>query len=193
VVGYPNLVQWCLDNGAEVDVPETPPRINAQGVRSYTGWPRPSILGMAASSGTIETFELLRARGAPLDPLMLHYAVDQATILSPAEGSDPSTFYMRRIDMVRHLLGTLKVDVNSVKYQLGTQCSTPLCFVARRGGTKQDFRELISFLLDHGADIDLDGGTIEGHHWPSPMVCAERSGNSNFLRSVDEWKARGRE
>ncbi len=94
------------------------------------------------------------------------------------------------MDMVRHLVDALKLNVNPVKHQAGTQCSTPLCFVARRGTTGQDFRDLVFFLLDHGADLNLDGGTLEGHHWPNPVTCAESSGNSNFLRSVEEWKAR---
>jgi hypothetical protein len=188
VVEYPDLVRWCLDHGAVVAIPEEPPQVNADGVRSYTGRSGESgltILGVAASCGTPETFELLRSRGAPLDPLALHYAVNQATINAPKEGSDPSAADISCMDMVRYFVDDVKLDVNAVKHQVGIPCTTPLCFVARRGMTGQDYRDLVFLLLDHGADLNLGL-----HHWPNPVACAESSGNSNFLQAVEEWKAR---
>lgn len=188
VVEYPDLVTWCLDHGARVDIPEDPPQINADGTQSRKGLPRPTILGMAASSGSVETFELLRARGAPFDPRTLHRAVEQATISAPKEGSDRCSSYTHRMDMVRHLVDVLKLDVNAVKHQIGGQCSTPLCCVARRP-TSQDFRELVYFLLDRGADPNLDGEVQKGFKWSSPITCAQSCGNMRFLQAVEEWQA----
>lgn len=69
--------------------------------------------------------------GAPLNAIVLHRAVDAATVLAPKEGSDPNPAYIRRMEMVRHLPDVVNLDVNAVKHQVGTQCTTPLCFVAR--------------------------------------------------------------
>jgi hypothetical protein len=187
VVEYPDLVRWCLDHGARVDIPDNPPQVK-DGVQSRTGVPPPTILGMAASSGSVETFELLRAKGAPLDPRTLHRAVEQATILAPKEGSEPSSFYTHRMDMVRHLVDVVKLDVNAVQHQLGRQCSTPLCIVAGRP-TNQIFRELVYFLLDRGADPNLNCKTQEDTNWPSAIACAQSCGNMRFLQAVKDWQA----
>jgi len=98
VVQDSNLVRWCLDHGARrVDIPTDSLRMNADGTTSYTtGRPRPTILGAAAAKGTIETFELLRSLGAPLDRRTLHIAVEK-----------------RRMDMIRHLLEVVGLDVNA--------------------------------------------------------------------------------
>jgi hypothetical protein len=76
VVEYPDLVRWCLDHGARVDILDNPPQ-GKDGVQSRTGLPPLPILGMAASSGSIETFELLRAKGARLDPRTLQSRVSR--------------------------------------------------------------------------------------------------------------------
>jgi hypothetical protein len=187
VVEYPDLVRWCLDHGARVDIPDNPPQVK-DGVQSRTGVPRPTILGMAASSGSVETFELLRAKGAPLDPRTLHRAVEQATILAPKEGSEPGSFYTHRMDMVRHLVDVVKLDVNAVQHKLGRQCSTPLCIVAGRP-TNQIFRELVYFLLDRGADPNLNCKTQVDTNWPSAIACAQSCGNMRFLQAVKDWQA----
>lgn len=188
VVRYPDLVRWCLDHGARVDIPENPPKVNGN-VESRTGVPRPTILGAAASSGSVETFELLRAKGAPLDPRTLHRAVEQATASAPKEGEEPGSFYTQRMDMIRHLVDVVKLDFNAIKRQLGSSCSTPLCIVAGRP-TNQIFRELVYFLLDRGADPNLNCRTQEDPHcWPSAMVCAQTCGNGRFLEAVEEWQA----
>ncbi|KAK4617625.1 hypothetical protein CLAFUW4_12566 [Fulvia fulva] len=101
VVEYPDLVRWCLDHRAEVDIPDDPPQANADGTESRTKLPRPTILSLAASSSSIETFELLRAQGAPLDQRTLHLAVKTATSLAPKGGS---TGHVRRL--VPSLAGT---------------------------------------------------------------------------------------
>ena len=177
VVEYPDLVRWCLDHGARVDIPDNPPKVGPS-----------TILGMAASLGSVETFELLRAKGASLDPRTLHHAVEKATILAPKEGSEPSSFYTHRMDMVRHLVDVVKLDVNAVQHQLGRQCSTPLCIVAGRP-TNQIFRELIYFLLDRGADPNLNCKTQGDTNWPSAIACAQSSGNMRFLQAIKDWQA----
>lgn len=190
VVQDPDLVRWCVDHGARVDIPEDPPRVNAVGIESRSGLPRPTILGMAATWGSVETFELLRAKGAPLDPRTLHRAVTQATALAPAETTDDKMSYAHRMAMLRHLVDVLKLDVNAVHHQLGSRCSTPLCCVAGRHPTKQDHRELIRFLLDRGADPDLVPAPQDGINWPSPITCAQSRGNVRFLDAVHEWQTR---
>ena len=186
---YPDLVRWCLDHGAEVDVQDEPAPVTADGITSRTRRSLPKILGMAVSCGTKESFDMLRARGAPSDALSLHYAVDRATHSAPKEGSDTNEWYTRDMDMTRHLVEDLKLDVNAVKHQLNTMCTTPLCIVARGAGTKRDYRELVFYLLDNGADLNLDGGTHSGHHYPNPVDCAKSFWNENFLQCVEEWNA----
>ena len=119
VVRYPEVVTWCLNHGASVDIPDDPPRVNTDGTYSRTDLPRPPILGMAASSGTVETFELLRSRGAPLDPRTLHLAVERAALHAPRGASDRSAPYTRRMVMVRHLVDVAELDVNAVERQIG--------------------------------------------------------------------------
>lgn len=187
VVRFPELVRWCLEHGARVDVPDTPPRVNADGSQSRTSLPRPTVLGAAAAEGTVETFELLRANGAPLDPRTLHLAVENAALLAPKDGERASEAYTRRMDMVRHLLDDVKLDVNAVQNQVGSQCSTPLCCVARRA-TSQDFRELVNLLLDRGARIELEKGAPEPALLIDPMGCAQAAGNAQFSQAVQAWR-----
>jgi hypothetical protein len=52
-VGDYDFVKWCLDQGADVDPPEQSPRT--------------PLLEQAAVAGDIDTFELLRSKGAPFD------------------------------------------------------------------------------------------------------------------------------
>ncbi|KFY39664.1 hypothetical protein V494_03903 [Pseudogymnoascus sp. VKM F-4513 (FW-928)] len=82
VVRYPDLVKWCLDHGARVDVPDDPPKITGTLVQR-SGVQHGTILSMAASHGSIETFELLRANGAPLDPSPLHDATSSSWTSTP--------------------------------------------------------------------------------------------------------------
>lgn len=189
VVRSHELVQWCLAHGARVDVPDAPPRVNAEGTHSRSARARPTILGAAAAEGSVETFELLRANGAPLDPRTLHLAVAQAALLAPREGEGASEAYARRVEMVRHLLDARTLDVNAVQRQVGSGCSTPLCGVARRA-TGQDFRELVSLLMDHGARVELEKGEQGMEHLVDPMACAQAAGNAQFLRAVQAWRAK---
>lgn len=191
VTGYHNVVAWCLDHGASVDVPEEPLEVLANGVKIYSRQARPTILGMVAFNGSVETFELLRAKNAPLDPRTLHRAVEQATLSArenDSDGSNPG--FDRDMDMIRHLVDVLKLDVNAVEPQIASDFWTPLCFPAMRP-IRQRSRELIEFLLDRGADPNLGGifddATPNGHRWLSPIEIA--NSNKAFLQIVQEWEA----
>ncbi len=188
-IKYPDLVEWCLNNGSKVDVPNIPPKVSANGTYSFKSRPRPPILEIAASSGIVETFELLRSRGASLGERTLHRAVKHAAILSPRADSDRNEIYTRRMGMVRHIVDVDECDVNTIRHEYGSHCTTPLCYVAARR-TQQDFRELVWFLLDRGADPNLDAGFAEDVEWPSPLTCAQWCGNVSFLNAVKEWQAR---
>lgn len=141
------------------------------------------MLTIAASYGNVETFELLRAKGAPLDPSPLNRAVEQATRAAPQEGCEPRLTYL---NMLRHLVDVVKLDVNAVQQQLGRPCHTPLCIAAGGDTTnyKQDFRPLIAFLLDRGADPFAPGGS-----WGSAMDCAQAHNNMHFLQAVERQQA----
>ena len=179
---------WCLDHGARVDIPDDPPQIDANGVESRPGVQRPALLGLAASSGSIKTFDLLRAKGAPLAPRTLHRAVEGATMSAPQPGSDDSSKYQHLLNMIRHLIDVVKIDVNAVEHKIGSYCSIPICCAASRP-TNQDFRKLVYLLLDRGADPNLDGIIQDGFKWPSATSYAEHMRNESFLRAVQDWWA----
>lgn len=184
IVEYHDLVEWCLDHGALVDVPEDPPRRG--------GRPRPTILNRAAGFGDVDTFEMLRARNAPLDARTLHRAVEQAMYNAPKYGDDrDNPHFARRMRMVRHLVDNVKLDVNTVAHAGGSLCSTPLCFPACRP-SGQDFRELVFSLLDRGADPQLGGFIDQGpgrppYEWWSPVHFATICGGS-FMSILEEWQ-----
>lgn len=171
VTRHPDLVEWCLAHGASVDVP---------------GDIRP-VLEIAAGSGSVATFELLRARGAPLGRLTLHEAVMQAFIHAPSDNSIRDARFEQRMDMVKHLVDIVGLDVNAVEPWPGNWCSTPLCYAAFCNYQK-DAKELIWFLLDRGADPNrtgpLDGEII----LPSAIESAQCCGNTRFLEAVREWQ-----
>lgn len=145
-------------------------------ISNTTSRPPPTILGAAAAKGTIETFELLRSRGAPLDRRTLHIAVEKG-----------------RIDMVQHLLEVVGLDVNAdgrSHSSLYHSCSTAICITAfRRGSTWEFSREIVFYLLHRGADPDLSFGEGKARCL-SAVECAEGSGNAEFLRALEEWRAR---
>jgi ankyrin repeat protein len=186
IVRYPDLVQWCLDHGARVDIPEPrrqgysydPPQFTPNGDEIRHSSPRGAItlLGVAASEGTVETFELLRAKGAPMDPRVLHMAVQKG-----------------RLEMMRHLVDVVGLDVNAVEHQVGDSCSTPLCYLAAHRQVGDSQREMIDFLLDHGADPDLEPGREGEVFWQSPNACARQFSNAAFLEAVQTWRTRQKE
>jgi len=163
----------------------------------------PPILELAARQSTVATFELLRSKGAPLGWRVLHMAVSgcasmyapdnsiteqtSPTALPSDEGKQPqlpdrqlARTREERMRMVRHLVDTLKLDVNARDqppgWMLGNFWGRPLHYIAHLGGS--NIREVTLFLLDRGANPELvDGGM-------TPMVY----GKGNFLDGVKEWR-----
>ena len=182
-----DLVGWCLDHGAIPDPPDdTPP--------DCVG--RTPILERAATVADIATFELLRAKGAPLcyDNGVLSSAVTAANDHVPETNETPSTKYQQRMDMVRHLVDVVGCDVNSTSYgpyrwrTWGSVCSTPLCWIACH--SRGDARDLIWFLLDRGGDLDLARPNEGNWNAPSAREAAARSRDTRFLKAVEEWQAK---
>jgi hypothetical protein len=158
------------------------------------------ILELAARQSTVATFELLRSKGAPLGWRVLHMAavgracmaVPESSVTKQASPIDEGKQQLsdrelarkpeERMDMVRHLVDTLKLDVNARDqppgWMLGNFFGRPLHYVAHNRGSKGDCREVTLFLLQRGADPELvDGGM-------SPMAY----GKGNFLDAVKEWR-----
>ena len=192
VVGDRELVQWCLDHGADVD----PPIDNPQGtVRS-----RKHLLESAALVGNIEIFEPLRVKGAPMHYGVFPSAVTSAN-LSAAEGRN---WFIKHTGMLRHLLEVVKSNVNELSYgshyTSGSICVNPLCWIAchsRPNGTTAETEELIRFLLDNGGDPDM---TIEHKGYAngdrilirSARESARQMHNDLFLKIVEEWEVEHR-
>jgi hypothetical protein len=203
-LSYPDLVAWCLAQGASVYLPgDTPPR-DAKGIGRV---PRQSLLECAATTATVATFELLRAKGAPLYRRTLHRAVEYAAIHSPLyePPRDPIrdvtfkertdmvlgfTLFKERMAMVRHLVDVLGFDVNSEEGWPGKCRATPLFYVANYKNLK-DVRELVWFLLDRGADPNRASTMNEGKILiPSAFEQAQTTHNTCFLEAIKEWQGR---
>jgi hypothetical protein len=192
VVGDRELVQWCLDHGADVNPPDhTPP--NAMSLRK-------PLLEDAAWSGNMETFELLRARGAPM-----HYGVfPNAVMAANLKAVNNRAAFPQQMDMLRHLLGVVKCDVNEMTYgahyESGSVCVNPLCWIAchpRPNDTTAEMEELICFLLDNGGDPDLTmehrGFSRDDDVTIRSASESARQGHSHFfLKIVEEWEANHR-
>lgn len=173
VVKYPDLIRWALDHGASVDIPDRPskfgcphdpPQFSANGTEiRHSAMRGPvTVLGVAASTENIETFELLRERDAPLDTRMLHIVVQSAVMAASNEAGVSSQDYQDRMALVRLLVDVVGLDANAIEHQVGDHCSTPLCYVAGPRLCHEGHRELINFSLDSGADPDLDCGSEGG-------------------------------
>ncbi|RMZ67999.1 hypothetical protein GMOD_00004110 [Pyrenophora seminiperda CCB06] len=146
------MVVWCLEHGATFDLVD----------RRKRGEP---ILERVAASGDIQTFDLLRSKGAPLGERVLHRAVEAATFGKPdPANAEKDTEYQRKerishikcMHMVRHLLHEVHLDVNAPDQPEGSNfpdCKgPPICYIASYAGIERDTRELTWLLLDQGAD-----------------------------------------
>lgn len=150
VVGDRELVQWCLDHGADVNPPDHTP-LNVMSP------PKP-LLETAAWVGDIDTFELLRVRGAPM-----HYGVfSNAIMAANFRASSNKAAFPQQMAMLRHLLDVVKCDANDISYgahfESGSVCVNPLCWIAchpRPNNNTAEMKELICFLLDSGGDPDM--------------------------------------
>lgn len=130
-----SLIRWLLDHGASAKDPHPDPYIS------------PPILDNIASGGTVSTFELLRSHGAGIGIRTLHRAVEYASLAKP-EGRPA------RMDMVRHLVITLGLDVNALDCEKleFNHYGTPLCYAVASHGRAEGIGEVVRFLIDHGAD-----------------------------------------
>ena len=78
-----------------------------------------SILEKAAQCATIATFELLRAKGAPVTERAMFLAVESAAAYAckkdrpEDDGYDYDIECLQRLDMVRYLADVLKLDFGS--------------------------------------------------------------------------------
>lgn len=145
--------------------------------RKNNGRPHTTILGRAAAEGTIETFELLRSQGAPLDRRTLHIAVEYG-----------------RLDMLKHLVEVVGLDVNADGRTFWSDChscSTAICITAFCRSDLWEYRVIVFWLLDHGADPDLSYGEGRDRH-RSAVECAQATGNMKFRRCLEEWRAKNR-
>lgn len=152
------LVEWCLFNGASVDLPA----LRNQRLRP--------ILERAAAIGNIATFEQLRKRGASLSPRILPVAVRSANDHVPKSGGCSSAAYEKHLNMVRHLIEEIGIHVNVESYWAGSTCSTPLCCIACY--PKGDATKLIELLLERGGDPHLAGPSDNTLSVPSALEAA---------------------
>ncbi|KAL6897530.1 hypothetical protein GGI43DRAFT_96452 [Trichoderma evansii] len=188
VLRYPDLVEWCLAQGAGVDFPDDPPARGAP--------PREPLLVYVATQATVATFELLRKNGAPLYQRALHAAVDKAASGSPPHDSSDqpilaAALFKERMEMVRYLVDVIGFGVNSEEWYSSYCClcrATPLYYVAD-SIYKKDVREVTWFLLDRGADPDRTS-TMGDRPVPSAIGIAQMRSNTRFLEAVQEWQDR---
>ena len=182
-LGNPELVERCLYHGARVDLND-----------SQNGGPRP-ILELAAVNGSVEIFELLRRRGAQPSPRVLPLAVRAANDSVAMDSDPPSLISKRRasyemsLNMVRHLIDVVGIDVNVPAYWAGSTCSTPICCVACY--PKGDATELIWLLLERGGDPHLAGPQIDDFKISSAHEAATERQNTSFLRALETWHEQG--
>lgn len=189
------LVEWCLDHGAEMNPPDSTP----ENSRS----PRKPILEKAAMVGDIATFELLRSRGAPLDR---NFGVFPSAVMVANDLThdtfEYSACFEKCMNMLKHLLEVAECNANALSYgahyRSGSDCTTPLCWIAchpRGKGTKA--RRLIWFLLDHGGDVNFNPLSTYPKDPKMPMQSAcesatehpvSRQPNQFFLDTVRDWE-----
>ncbi|CAG8974342.1 hypothetical protein HYALB_00006190 [Hymenoscyphus albidus] len=170
-----------------------PPSRDARGsVKDEFGCP--SILEKAAANATVETFELLRSKGAKLSRRTLHFAA-AATYKSRVsdEYTESSTEekFSQRLAMVKHLIETIGIDPNAldqpVGYTLGNHWGTPLCYVAKRlANPKWNTEEVVRYLLSKGADPEM---TMDPSGFSARSFATDAS-NQQMLKLFDGWKAR---
>lgn len=130
-----SLIRWCLDHGASAKDPHSDPYIS------------PPVLDNIASGGSVSTFELLRSHGAEIGIRTLHRAVEYASLAEPERRP-------ARMEMLKHLVITLGLDVNAMDCEKW-ECNhsgTPLCYAISSHGSLDGISEVMSFLIDHGAD-----------------------------------------
>jgi hypothetical protein len=192
IVGDADLVAWCLGHGANLTPIRQGPLVKCEITKDQYSCEQ--LLERAAAHASVATFELLRSRGAPLGWRPLHRAVFAAAFAldaarrseeKKAEGGGGETDEARkavveRMDMVRHLIDVVGIDVNALDHPVGKKSQdrmgTPIVYVAYLDCFHHT-RELTWLLLDRGAD-------------PTPgLVEAKETGHPTFADDVEAWKA----
>lgn len=202
LVDKPESLIWLIDHGSDMlskrEREEARPYDHDFRGRDYC----PSLLERAAAEGTVSSFELLRSHGAPLSPRILHVAALACTrhgttdicnqpvgLQQECKVKFEDTGKLReRMDMVRHIVTVLKVDVNALDRETGgllLYChGTPLCYVAgNRAGPR--LKELTEYLLDRGADPDCPDCNGQ-----TAMDRAAAWMKQSFIDIVRAWKSR---
>ena len=187
-VGDYDFLKWCLDRGANVN----PPDSALPGKRSL----REALLERAAVVGDIDTFELLRSKGAPFDR---NFGVFPKVVMAANDCPSES-----KICMLTHLLEVVGCDVNSRSYgpyyRSGSMCSTPLCWIACHQ-RNVNVKELIWLLLNHGGDLDRsfewtvshnDVEVVQSARQTAQQSPSTRDFNPLFWEAVEEWENRRR-
>ena len=186
VLGDIDRVRWCLAHGASVHPEGVEPLRSDVVTMAQRGCEQ--LLECAAWSASVETFELLRSKGAPLGWRPLHLAVRCATLYQADRPGEARTEQGRqheaRMAMVRHLVDVVGIDVNAADQPVGSRVpdriGSPLCYVAAAYGQEPSVRELVWCLLDRGAD-------------PVPALEEARlSRHATFADDVEAWRARQR-
>lgn len=185
------LVEWCLDHGADLDPPDPTPKNSVS--------ERKPILESAAVVSNIATFELLRSRGAPLDR---NFGVFPVAVIAANDGTcGNDNSFEKKMNMLKHLLEVVGCNVNSLTYgshyESGSTCSTPLCWIAcHPRGEIAKVRRLIWFLLDHGGDVHFnpfphspsEATVMNSAHESAKKCWATGKPNQVFLDAVRDWE-----
>ncbi|KFX90798.1 hypothetical protein O988_08025, partial [Pseudogymnoascus sp. VKM F-3808] len=175
----PVILHYLIARGVDVKPHQNPPRPLTDSQRGYQ-----QILEKVAAWGSIETFELLRSKGAPLGWRPLHLAVEMVTYFRPSYMDDDEK-HAGRMALVRHLIDVVGLDMNVPDQPAGSEVlplrfGTPICYVAgsaRRQGRVRDSKELTWLLLDRGAD-------------PMPTIERAKVDYPRFVEDVEAWKAK---
>lgn len=186
-----HLVAWCLDHGASLS-PIRQERLHPDNI-TQSQYSCSQVLECAAAGGSLATFELLRSKGAPLGWRPLHLAVraaglaldrargaGQGTVAAGDGNLDRAAEAVERMDMVRHLIDVVGIDVNALDHPAGKKkndrLGTPIVYVADMNGLA-NLRDLTWLLLDRGAD-------------PAPgLEEAKGTEHAAFVDDVNAWKA----
>lgn len=183
-----DMIVWCLEHGASV-LPSNQPW-DRYGVVQAPRHCDP-ILESVASKGNLEVFKILRAKGAPLGPRVLHKAVEMAAFghdgcdhpKQDTETQQRDRFRQaKHLEFVCYLLDDVKLNVNAPDQEprfntkgMSSAWGTPISYVPGIGRPDLNSRELTWLLLDRGAD-------------PVPALEVARDmDQTSFLADVAAW------
>lgn len=218
------MVVWCLEHGASVIPKDQEPLKNDFEIMTLEHRDIcqdalidcPPILERVACSGHVDTFKLLKDKGAPLGWRTLHRAVWRAALESLYKGTRLKNLekevhiakerrFERQMAMVRFLKDELGIDVNAPDQPKGRilpghqgrppHLGTPLCYVTELSEpeTEQDMTEIITFLLDREADPN-PALAIAKYYQDQSVGYYQDQGHdpSHFVEVHNIWQARQR-